>query len=243
MHQVEDGVYVLWRDYTLLGNRTLPELPIIPRDRKLCLAHPVTIRLLARCVHPWPDAVELDPDCFASSIENIFLRIPGTRPPTRLANGTEIVDQSRRLRAQMLRCSRLPAGHGVHGAVPAAGPVAAAWQCGERKRRGVSGFPGEVGAGQIIAGSAPRADRGLAVVLADDLCLDRSGAGGRSDGDPSAAPWLKLWRSPRCSNLGRKEDGLERVFSDEDKYRLPLSGWGCSHGSRSASVVFLARRS
>jgi hypothetical protein len=35
------------------------------------------------------------------------------------------------------------------------------------------------------------------------------------------APWLKLWRNS-LESLGRHTEGLERVFSEDDKYRLPL---------------------
>ena len=44
---------------------------------------------------------------------------------------------------------------------------------------------------------------------------------GYSHGDPTA-PWLKLWRNS-LDHLGRQAEGLERVFSDDDKYRLPLA--------------------
>ncbi len=36
-----------------------------------------------------------------------------------------------------------------------------------------------------------------------------------------SAPWLKLWRNS-LQHLGRQAEGLERVFSEDDKYRLPL---------------------
>jgi hypothetical protein len=36
------------------------------------------------------------------------------------------------------------------------------------------------------------------------------------------APWLKLWRTS-LESLGRKAEGLDRVFTDDDKYRLPLA--------------------
>ena len=36
------------------------------------------------------------------------------------------------------------------------------------------------------------------------------------------APWLKLWRNS-LEHLGREAEGLDRVFSDDDKYRLPLA--------------------
>ena len=36
------------------------------------------------------------------------------------------------------------------------------------------------------------------------------------------APWLKLWRTS-LEHLGSQVQGLERVFSEDDKYRLPLA--------------------
>jgi hypothetical protein len=36
------------------------------------------------------------------------------------------------------------------------------------------------------------------------------------------APWLKLWRTS-LENLGRNAEGLAQVFTDDDKYRLPLA--------------------
>ena len=56
--------------------------------------------------------------------------------------------------------------------------------------------------------------------LADDVCLIDAT-------QPAAmviptAPWLKLWRNS-LENLGREAEGLDRVFSDDDKYRLPLA--------------------
>ena len=36
------------------------------------------------------------------------------------------------------------------------------------------------------------------------------------------APWLKLWRSS-LEHLGHPAEGLAQVFSEDDKYRLPLS--------------------
>ncbi len=67
--------------------------------------------------------------------------------------------------------------------------------------------------------AAHLAQRGFRV-LADDVCLIDTRSG------PAmvipTAPWLKLWRNS-LEILGRQAEGLERVFSEDDKYRLPLA--------------------
>jgi dephospho-CoA kinase len=63
------------------------------------------------------------------------------------------------------------------------------------------------------------AQRGFRVI-ADDICLIDSTEPGTAMVIPTAS-WLKLWRSS-LDHLGRQAEGLDRVFSDDDKYRLPL---------------------
>jgi hypothetical protein len=63
------------------------------------------------------------------------------------------------------------------------------------------------------------AQRGLRV-LADDVCLIDPTPADDLMVIPSS-PWLKLWRHS-LQNLGRQAEGLERIFSEDDKYRLPL---------------------
>jgi hypothetical protein len=58
-------------------------------------------------------------------------------------------------------------------------------------------------------------------VLADDVCLIDAAQPGVAMVIPTA-PWLKLWRNS-LENLGREAEGLDRVFSEDDKYRLPLA--------------------
>jgi hypothetical protein len=58
-------------------------------------------------------------------------------------------------------------------------------------------------------------------VLSDDVCLIDTTQPGTAMVIPTA-PWLKLWRNS-LENLGRQAEGLERVFSEDDKYRLPLA--------------------
>jgi hypothetical protein len=57
-------------------------------------------------------------------------------------------------------------------------------------------------------------------VLADDICLIDFAHKDQAMAIPTA-PWLKLWRNS-LQTLGQQPDGLERVFSEDDKYRLPL---------------------
>jgi hypothetical protein len=64
------------------------------------------------------------------------------------------------------------------------------------------------------------AQRGFRV-LADDVCLVDATQPGSAMVIPTA-PWLKLWRNS-LESLGRGAEGLDRVFSDDDKYRLPLA--------------------
>jgi hypothetical protein len=57
--------------------------------------------------------------------------------------------------------------------------------------------------------------------VADDICLVDTRSEGPAVVIP-AAPWLKLWTEP-LQHLGWPAVGLEQVFSDEEKYRFPLS--------------------
>jgi hypothetical protein len=68
--------------------------------------------------------------------------------------------------------------------------------------------------------AAHLAQRGFRVI-ADDICLIDTAPPGAALVIPTA-PWLKLWRNS-LENLGRQAEGLDRVFSDDDKYRLPLA--------------------
>ena len=84
---------------------------------------------------------------------------------------------------------------------------------------GVVAFAGVSGAGKSTL-AAFLAQNGHPLV-ADDICLL----------DPLAAPgsrvlpmppWLKLWRGSLVA-LGHQVGGLRQTFSDEDKYKLPVS--------------------
>jgi hypothetical protein len=69
--------------------------------------------------------------------------------------------------------------------------------------------------------AAHLAQRGFRV-LADDVCLIDPTPADEVMVIPTA-PWLKLWRDS-LQHLGAQADGLQRVFSEDDKYRLPLAG-------------------
>jgi hypothetical protein len=71
--------------------------------------------------------------------------------------------------------------------------------------------------------------------VADDVCLIDPAPVGPVMVTP-VAPWLKLWRNS-LEHLGRNENGLERVFSDEDKYRVPLAA--AAQPQPIESVIFL----
>jgi hypothetical protein len=205
------GIYRLG-GVTLVSQIALPELPLLqPPDPG---AHPVHIRLGPVANHV-ANAVELDPDCFASPTQ-YFLRIHGIA--CYLVNcGREVVVEPEPgalpldVRAYLLGtifvvlCQQrglLP----LHAsAVTSQGRVMA--------------FLGRSGQGKSSL-AAHLAQRGFAVV-ADDVCLIDSTPGNRAMVIPTA-PWLKLWRNS-LQNLGRQAEGLERVFSDDDKYRWPLT--------------------
>ncbi len=89
---------------------------------------------------------------------------------------------------------------------------------------GVVAFLGNSGAGKSTL-AAGLAQRGY-TILADDICLldTRPGA---VDADPGpalvvpVAPALKLWRSA-LEQLGASSEALPRVFSGNDKFRIPV---------------------
>jgi hypothetical protein len=202
------GVYLLG-GVTLVSEIPLPELPLI--QRQSATPHPVKIRL-GEVSNP-PGAIELDPDCFATSTY-YFLRVQGIG--SYLVNhGREIVVSPEAgalaldVRAYLLGtlfivlCQQrglLP----LHASAVSSG-------------KGVVAFLARSGQGKSSL-AAHLAQRGFRV-LGDDVCLIDT----QTDQAMviPAAPWLKLWRNS-LEILGRQADGLERVFSEDDKYRLPL---------------------
>lgn len=204
------GVYLLG-GITLVSEIAFPELPQIQRER--ATPHPVHIRL-GDVEENWPDAVEVDPDCFATPSQ-YFLRIHGIARYL-VTHGTEIVVSPDAdappldVRAYLLGtifvvlCQQ-------RGLLPLHASAVIS-------RQGVVAFLGRSGQGKSSL-AAHLAGRGFAVV-ADDVCLIDPAPRGDMMVIPTA-PWLKLWRNS-LENLGRPADGLERVFSEDDKYRLPL---------------------
>jgi hypothetical protein len=85
---------------------------------------------------------------------------------------------------------------------------------------GVAAFLARSGQGKSSL-VANLANRGFHIV-ADDICLVESSV----SGDPlviPTAPWLKLWRAS-LQQLGQPIEGLDQVFSEDDKYRVPIQG-------------------
>ena len=205
------GIYRLG-GVTLVSQIALPELPLVqPLDPGL---HPVNICLgpVANCLS---DAVEVDPDCFASPTQ-YFLRIHGIACYL-VSYGREVVVEPEPdalpldVRAYLLGtifvvlCQQ-------RGLLPLHASAVT--------RRGrVVAFLGRSGQGKSSL-AAHLAQRGYPVV-ADDVCLVDSGPANQAMVIPTA-PWLKLWRNS-LQNLGKQPEGLERVFSDDDKYRWPLA--------------------
>ena len=205
------GIYRLG-GVTLVSQIALPELPLLPAQGPG--SHPVHIRLGPVANH-LSQAVELDPDCFASPTQ-YFLRIHGIASYL-VSDGCEVVVDPEPgalpldVRAYLLGtifvvlCQQrglLP----LHAsAVTSQGRVVA--------------FLGHSGQGKSSL-AAHLAQRGFAVV-ADDVCLIDPSPANQAMVIPTA-PWLKLWRNS-LQNLGQPTEGLERVFSEDDKYRWPLT--------------------
>jgi len=197
---------------TLVSEIALPELPFI--QLQSAAPHLVSIRL-GEVPNHLPGAIELDPDCFATS-EQYLLRIPGIASYL-VSHGRDIVVCPAAgalpldVRAYLLGtlfvvlCQQ-------RGLLPLHASAVGSSQ-------GVVAFLARSGQGKSSL-AAHLAQRGFPV-LADDVCL--------IDITPTnamvipSAPWLKLWRNS-LQNLGRQAEGLERVFSEDDKYRLPLQG-------------------
>jgi hypothetical protein len=209
------GVYLLG-EITLFSEIVLPELPLIQHER--ATPHPVTIRLGDVPDH-LPGAVEVDPDCFATPSQ-YFLCIDGTARYL-VTNGREIVVSPEAdanpldVRAWLLGNIFVALCHQrgllpLHACAVSSEPV--------NGRQGVAAFLARSGQGKSSL-AAHLAQRGLRV-LADDVCLIDPTPADEILVTPSS-PWLKLWRNS-LQNLGRQAEGLERVLSEHDKYRLPL---------------------
>jgi hypothetical protein len=228
MRQVA-GVYG-FGGMTLVSEIELPELPLVQHPG--AKPHPVHICLGELPNHP-TQGVEIDSDCFVTPTY-YWLRIPGIGCYL-VTNGEDIIvspEPGARLldvRAYLLGtlfvalCQQrrlLP----LHGSAVSS-------------KKGVVAFLGRSGEGKSSL-AAYLAQRGFPV-LADDVCLVDSGSSGPAMVIPTA-PWLKLWRNS-LELLGRQVQGLERVFSEDDKYRLPLAG--TLHPEPIGRLVFLETNS
>ncbi len=204
------GKYLLG-GITFVSEIALPELPLI--QQQSATPHPVSIRL-GEFPNLIPGAAELDPDCFATS-EQYLLRIPGLASYL-VSHGRDIVvcpetgALSLDVRAYLLGtlfvvlCQQ-------RGLLPLHASAVASTQ-------GVVAFLARSGQGKSSL-AAHLVQRGFPVV-ADDVCLIDLTLGKQAMVIP-AAPWLKLWRNS-LQHLGRHAGGLERVFSEDDKYRWPV---------------------
>jgi hypothetical protein len=197
---------------TLVSEIALPELPLVQQPGPKL--HPVNIRVGELPGHP-TQGREIDPDCFATPTY-YWLRIPGIGCYL-VTNGEEIIvspEPGARpldVRAYLLGTLFVALCQQRHLLPLHASAVSS--------KKGVVAFLARSGEGKSSL-AASLAQRGFSV-LADDVCLVDAGTGGPAMVIPTA-PWLKLWRNS-LELLGRRVQGLERVFSEDDKYRLPLA--------------------
>ena len=205
------GVYLIG-GITLISEIPLPELPLI--QHQSATPHPVHVRLGA-VPNQLPGAVELDPYCFATPTQYL-LNIQGIA--RYLVNeGREIViDPDDSAPALDVRAYLLGSIFVVLCQQRGLLPLHASAIGG---KSGVVAFLANSGQGKSTL-AAHLAQRGFRV-LADDVCLIDATQQGSAMVIPTA-PWLKLWRNS-LENLGRGAEGLDRVFSEDDKYRLPLA--------------------
>jgi hypothetical protein len=106
-----------------------------------------------------------------------------------------------------------------------------------RSDGGVTAFLGDSGAGKSTLAACLQ-ERGYGIV-SDDICvLEAEAATGEMRVIPVAG-WLKLWRAS-LDHLGETPEEKNRVFSEDDKYRLYLETHA---GDRPAltNLVFLAK--
>lgn len=220
--------------YSLAGILLASELPIPELASQREPSDPrgaVPIRV-GKLPWPLPGGIELDPDCWATPSQYL-LRIPGVAR-YRVSDGAEIVVEPEAgarpldVRAYLLGTVFVVLCHQrgllpLHAsAVDAGGEIVA--------------FLGRSGEGKSSL-AAHLAGRGFPIV-ADDICLVDTRAEGPAMVTP-AAPWLKLWRAS-LEHLGQRAEGLDQVFSEDDKYRFPVQA-----GEESAPIgklLFLERK-
>jgi hypothetical protein len=205
------GVYLIG-GITLVSEIPLPELPLI--QQQSATPHPVHLRL-GTVPSQLPGAVELDPYRFATPTQYL-LNIQGIGRYL-VTDGREIVvDTDHTAPALDVRGYLLGSIFVVLCQQRGLLPLHASAIAG---KSGVVAFLANSGQGKSTL-AAHLAQRGFRV-LADDVCLVDATQTGSAMVIPTA-PWLKLWRNS-LENLGRRAEGLDRVFSEDDKYRLPLA--------------------
>jgi hypothetical protein len=205
------GMYLVG-GITLVSEIALPELPLIQQQD--ATPHQVTIRL-GEIPRRLPDAVEVDPDCFATTTQYL-LCVSGIARYL-VTEGREIVvDPDANAVPLDVRAYLLGAMFVVLCQQRGLLPLHASAVAG---KSGVVAFLANSGQGKSTL-AAHLVQRGFRVI-ADDICLIDATPPGDAMVIPTA-PWLKLWRNS-LENLGRQAEGLDRVFSDDDKYRLPLA--------------------
>jgi hypothetical protein len=205
------GLYLIG-GITLISEIALPELPRV--QQQSATPHPVRVRL-GDVPNHLPGAVELDPDCFATPTQYL-LNIRGVARYLVTAGREIVVHPEDAAPALDVRGYLLGSIFVVLCQQRGLLPLHASAIAGTS---GVVAFLANSGQGKSTL-AAHLARRGFRV-LADDVCLIDAPQPGSAMVIPTA-PWLKLWRTS-LENLGREAEGLDRVFTDDDKYRLPLA--------------------
>jgi hypothetical protein len=197
---------------TILSEIALPELPFTQQQG--APLHAVSIRV-GEVPNQLPDAIELDPDCFATSTQYL-LSVRGIARYLVTSGREIVVDPDASALPLDVRAYLLGSIFVVLCQQRGLLPLHASAISG---KSGVVAFLANSGQGKSTL-AAHFAERGFRVI-ADDVCLIDATQPGAVMVIPTA-PWLKLWRNS-LENLGRRAEGLERVFSEDDKYRLPLA--------------------
>jgi hypothetical protein len=202
--------------YLLGGMGFVSEIPLPELSLWKCGAAPlqqIDIRL-GSVPSSLPQGTELDPGCFAAPTE-FLLHVPGIARYL-VSDGKEVlVEPAEGALALDVRAYLLGTVFAVlchqRGLLPLHAS-AVSWE------GNVIAFLGHAGEGKSSL-AAHLARRGFSVV-SDDICLIDARGEGPAMVIP-AAPWLKLWRAS-LDHLGLPAEGLEPVFSEDDKYRFPI---------------------
>lgn len=209
-----DGrVYVLG-GIAFASELPLPELPECPPTLATTLPR-ISIRV-GRVPFALPGGIEVDPDCLATPTQYL-LRVPGIAS-YRVCNGTEVVVEPDRDAIPMdIRAFLLGTIFAVLCHQRELLPLHASAVSTET---GVAAFLARSGQGKssLVANLAKRGFH----IVADDICLVDSSVSGEPFVIPTA-PWLKLWRAS-LQQLGQPIEGLDQIFSEDDKFRVPIGG-------------------